>query len=107
MKAFYKIGYPLVLAAFVFQFLPSNTQAALGKKEGVHVGRTIYLGESETAALSDELSKQKFFDETFTVVFKCDRYKRTPDAKSRSVNCLAVSVLSEEAPPTKSEKAKR
>jgi hypothetical protein len=82
-------------------------EAGLGQKEGVSITHTIYLGDGETGALSEELSKKRFFDETFTLVFKCDRYKRTPDAKNRTLNCLAVSAISESDEPTPKEKSKR
>jgi hypothetical protein len=87
--------------------ITGTAEAGLGQKEGASITRTIYLGDAETGALSEELGKQRFFDETFTLVFKCDRYKRTPNAKNRTLNCLAVSAISEPNEPTPKEKSKR
>jgi hypothetical protein len=97
----------LITLALSILMIAGQAQAGLGKKEGASITRTIYLGDAETTVLSDELTKQRFFDETFTLVFKCDRYRRTPDAKNRSLNCIAVSAVGEPDEPTAKDKSKR
>ena len=56
------------------------------------IKQPFYLEGSEIKRLKKELVKQKLYDKTFLLHFKCDKYKRTPSSKKNSINCVAVSI---------------
>jgi hypothetical protein len=72
-----------------------NGHAGIKKSSSKVIKKPFYLGKAESRQLQKELTKNKMNAETFTLTFKCDKYKRDPSAKKRSLNCLAVSVTPE------------
>jgi len=77
---------------FSILFLTLNSLAALKNVGSKALKKPIYLGKTETRLLQRELSKANFTGDTFSLTFRCDKFKKNPSAKKRSLNCLAVSV---------------
>ena len=81
-------------AVLVFTF---KSHGSIKKSGTVVLKKPFYLGDSETNKLKKQLIKQRFNAQTFVLSFKCDKYKKTPSSKSKTLNCIAVSVSPEEA----------
>lgn len=83
MKALILISMLFFTISAMAKIKPSSTKIIQNK---------FFLGDKESDLLKKELTKHKFSAETFTLQFACDKYKRTPSSKNRSLNCRAISV---------------
>ncbi len=55
----------------------------------------IELGTKETRKVDEALGKDRNFQDPFTVVFKCNRYKKNVASKVRELDCRASAALPE------------
>lgn len=82
-------------------YIPVVLLAALQSNADLKVGQTkaittpFYLEGSEVKKLKSELIKMKFAEDNFVLKFICDKKKKSPKARNRSINCVAVSVSPE------------
>lgn len=84
-----------IFILFLLSTVAQPCLSAVSKNKGLVFNEAIYLGQPETDKLSQHLSKNKFGDETFTLTFKCNKYKRNPNANDRTLNCIAAAVTPE------------
>lgn len=92
-RRFWQICFMFVLNLIVAAFCLSSAHAAMRRISPVQLKKPIYLGNHEALELKESLATSKFTEETFNVVFRCNKYKRTPSSAHRTVNCLAVAVV--------------
>jgi hypothetical protein len=81
--------YIFLIVAFVFT-VPAFANVKVSTTKILQ--NKFLLGDKETDMLKKEFTKQKFNYETFTLQFVCDKYKKSPSAKDRTLNCRAVTI---------------
>tara|TARA_B100001248_G_C27399364_1_gene468723 strand:+ start:11335 stop:11598 length:264 start_codon:yes stop_codon:yes gene_type:complete len=77
---------------FIFVLTPLYLSASLTKKQGHVFTNEVYLNEKVSKQLQLDLIRNNFSEETFNITFHCDKYKRKPSSKKRSLNCRALSA---------------
>lgn len=82
----------LMMTLIALSLFHGTSDAAAVKTPAQFLKQPFYLGDKETENLNTQIAQAGIKSEVFTVTMRCNKYKRTPQSKGRTLNCLAFQV---------------